>query len=482
MLANTDFPFSFPSLFSMNFSPQDSIAQFSKFQQISPKILSYVLEDFSSKEKLAISRTCKQWYGVIVGTKSNWTHAQIPKSENIESAIQILSQFSKFSNQSLEVVVIDTMVPEHHLNTIFDILIESWDQLSILHLTQLPDLNTRTRVFVRTCLPWVKLLSTRKLGFSPLRGCAFKPLEATDSSSSQVFKAGSGMLRAFYTDNLEDLASEDLVWIKGVETLQFEYTDTRDSFYQILVYVKDCIRHLYLEVYENQEFDEADPIRRTKVGFPFLEFVALPTTGLVPLPIQSAPLLTSLYGSLLNLSSLNKNISNWVTHLELQLWVRDDGLEMGLGWRDPIFLDCFDLLDVLGSFEQVKSMRVLIVNPINKARVDVFDFLYLLNSRMGFDEDEPLTCPLLSSLSFGMDPIELDLQALLTFKRARNTFLNKAGGGMAKLLEITFEDEDSMEKFEKGLRIERVKEGKGMNDSNEDLRALPKAAWFRMNE
>lgn len=466
----------------MNFSPQDSIAQSSKFQQISPKILSTILETFSSKEKLAVSRACMHWYGVIVGTKSNWTNAQIPKSETIESAIQILSQFSKFSNQSLEIVVIDTMVPEHHLNTIFDILIESWDHLSILHLTQLPDLNTRTRVFVRTCLPWLKLLSTRKLGFSPLRGCAFKPLDPTDSSSPQVFKAGSGMLRAFYTDNLKDLASEDLVWIKGVETLQFEYTDTRDSFYQIRVYVKDCIRHLYLEVYENQEFDEIDPIRRTKVRFPIVEFIALPTTGMVPLPIASAPFLTGLYGSLLNLSSLNKNISKSVTDLELQLWVRDDGLEMGMGWEEPIFLECFDLLDVLGSFEQVRSLRVLIVNPINKARVDIFDLLYLLNSRMSFDEDEPLPCPLLSSLSFGMDLIELDLQALLTFKRARDSFLKKVGGGLGEGFEITFEDEDSMEDYEEGLRIERVKEGEGTNDSNEDLKCLPKAAWFRMNE
>lgn len=52
---------------------------------------------------------------VIVGTKSFWRELLVPQSESIEVAIQILELFSKYSQNSLKTVVINTQVSAEKL-------------------------------------------------------------------------------------------------------------------------------------------------------------------------------------------------------------------------------------------------------------------------------------------------------------------------------------------------------------------------------
>lgn len=87
----------------------------SRFQQMSLELLSSIFKTLSPKERAVLSRTCKNWRMVIVGTKSFWRELLVPQSESIEVAIQILELFSKYSQNSLKTVVINTQVSAEKL-------------------------------------------------------------------------------------------------------------------------------------------------------------------------------------------------------------------------------------------------------------------------------------------------------------------------------------------------------------------------------
>lgn len=351
------------------------------FQHTPVVVLSSVFEMLTPKQRVGVSRTCKQWKELIEGNQSFWREVLISETESVSSAIKILFAFSKNSNHTLNSVIINCKIPEKKLDKVFRILKQSWRYLFLLHITQEPHLNLKTRTFARTELDWLEIYSTAE---NPYAAPVY--VGKKSARGAEVFVDGSSLpptLTWVYVDDFKALESEDIEWIERLKHFRVASTNTLLGLQVLLSSINSSLKSLDLSSYEVKTGDFTMLEGTEDVEFSALSDLKMPVLQHPVFPDNwKFPSLTKITADVSTLLEIDKELFKGITCLTLLItaWQEEDVETGSDDGSDDGLLDIYEVTDVMVLCPELKCLEFrFLADPEEVWEIDTL-FFYIKTS------------------------------------------------------------------------------------------------------
>lgn len=398
------------------------------FNDLLDEILHLVFSFLTPEERALVSSTCKEWHGIIMGTKSYWREVKVGKDASVEKMQTKLRVFNQRSSFSLRVVVIDRKINNQpELDRVFYIIAPSARTIRKVLLRQAPTLNLYTRILSRLSFPALQVLCTQA---EIQMGKVFKMRDPEETWNG---------LEVYLTDLLVELHDEDeLEWLSRLQCLEVEISDSPRAIRSILESCKGLVTLSVNGIFHNTEPNSHDSI----IIVDFLKVLHLPVSPPSRPPIRvdlTAPNLKALVCRIDQLESVQASSLQ-----QLFLVLEDPGDEE---WDEQKLQDYSRKCN--GCFSsKPRILELIILGDIPGGARKVQGQLQGLIKTLACSADKVPICPNLKQLT--INPIqEANLEALARTVISREIHSTKTSGRNRFRVSLQKHDTQIFKKFKR---------------------------------